>query len=698
MRRTLLYKIVGITGITLFAGFTAMGLLALWLEYQAILRLQINNNRNLAAIITKNITDAMMKGEAGEINAYVADMKAKQLCHDLRLFAAAGVAASSRNADANSDVLKVLATGTSLDRVQSSNGLNLLNSIIPLPNEQRCVRCHSASPRVLGAIMLTTSLELGHASAMKLTLLLTATGISFFIMIICSMILLFKKTIVNDVLACSATMQRLTEGKGDLTTELPVRSDDEIGQLAGGINKLTGTLRETISDLYRQTEQTAVAICKVERETIETVAAASNQKEQSASLAVAAEKMSATLHEVAATTHLATELSRQVDGAAGAGMAAVGETFTCMAVISGTVVDTLRTVERLAASSGTIGEITTLIEEIADQTSMLALNAAIEAARAGEHGRGFAVVADEVNSLSTRIATSTREISRIIRNIQQESSSATAAMFRVREHVEEGVAKSVAARDSLGNILSLSGEATEMINQIAGATEQQSVTTEDTLKNIHHISTLASQVHARMQTNGIMFRELAEVAEQIFSTVGIFRVGNIHDAMKMYADELRLATVTLLDQALADGRLTMEQLFDRTYQPIPRTSPQKFTTAFDSFFDREVTPLQEQILAKDNNVFFAICTDDHGYVPTHNRRYSQPLTHDPVIDKLHNRTKRIFNDRTGLRAAENREPYLLQTYMRDTGEIMNNISTPLVIRGRHWGAVRIGYRCTDDAA
>ena len=97
-------------------------------------------------------------------------------------------------------------------------------------------------------------------------------------------------------------------------------------------------------------------------------------------------------------------------------------------------------------------------------------------------------------------------------------------------------------------------------------------------------------------------------------------------------------------------------------------------------------------------MYFALCADDHGYVPSHNRRYSKPLTGDPAFDKMNNRTKRIFDDRTGLRAAGNREEYLLQTYMRDTGEIMNDISTPIMIRGRHWGAVRVGYQCAETAS
>jgi methyl-accepting chemotaxis protein len=244
----------------------------------------------------------------------------------------------------------------------------------------------------------------------------------------------------------------------------------------------------------------------------------------------------------------------------------------------------------------------------------------------------------------------------------------------------------------LANILQLSGEATDMINQIACATEEQSATTDEISSKIHHVSEAASIVHAQMANNDTTFQELAVVAEQIFTTVGKFSVGNYHDAMKGFTIELRDRATEVLEEALTAGRLTIEQLFDRTYVPIPNTSPQKYSTSFDRLFDQLVLPIQEQVLAKNNNMAFAICVDDHGYVASHNTRYTKPLTGDPEIDKVSNRTKRIFDDRTGGRAARNRELFLLQTYMRDTGEIMNDISTPIVIRNRHWGAVRVGYQ------
>ena len=97
-------------------------------------------------------------------------------------------------------------------------------------------------------------------------------------------------------------------------------------------------------------------------------------------------------------------------------------------------------------------------------------------------------------------------------------------------------------------------------------------------------------------------------------------------------------------------------------------------------------------LEMDAHLKFVVAVDRNGYLPTHNAKYSKPLTGDGDYDTKNNRTKRMFNDRTGLAAARNEKPYLLQKYQRDTGVEMKDLSVPIVIQGRHWGAIRIGYQ------
>ncbi len=146
----------------------------------------------------------------------------------------------------------------------------------------------------------------------------------------------------------------------------------------------------------------------------------------------------------------------------------------------------------------------------------------------------------------------------------------------------------------------------------------------------------------------------------------------------------------LLEEALASGRFTLDDIFDTNYVPIPNTDPPKYTTKYDSYLDKTIKEIQDEYL-KDEQVVFAALVDRNGYLPTHNTKYSQPLTGDKEKDKLSNRTKRLFNDPVGLAAAKNQQELLKQVYKRDTGEQMWDISAPVLVKGKHWGGFRIGF-------
>ncbi len=146
----------------------------------------------------------------------------------------------------------------------------------------------------------------------------------------------------------------------------------------------------------------------------------------------------------------------------------------------------------------------------------------------------------------------------------------------------------------------------------------------------------------------------------------------------------------ILEDAIASGRLTEAQIFDTDYQAIPSTDPPKYHTAYDAFTNVNFQAIEDAYLA-DADTVYAVVEDLNGYLPTHNRHYSQPLTGNYSADLTGNRTKRLFNDPTGLAAAQNTQPGLQQVYYRDTGEVLWDISAPIRVNGRHWGAFRIGF-------
>jgi len=156
----------------------------------------------------------------------------------------------------------------------------------------------------------------------------------------------------------------------------------------------------------------------------------------------------------------------------------------------------------------------------------------------------------------------------------------------------------------------------------------------------------------------------------------------------------------IVDKTIDAGKFSVNDAFDRNYVLIKGyewgKNP-KYHTRYDSILDKEILLLQDQFL-EDQDFVFAIGVDENGYIPTHNTKFSQPITGDPAKDLLGNRTKRIANYAEGLAAARSEEPSLVQVYYRNTGEKMWDVSSPIYVKARHWGAFRVGVSMERIAA
>jgi HAMP domain-containing protein len=145
----------------------------------------------------------------------------------------------------------------------------------------------------------------------------------------------------------------------------------------------------------------------------------------------------------------------------------------------------------------------------------------------------------------------------------------------------------------------------------------------------------------------------------------------------------------LIEEAIDNGVFSVGDAFDYKYEQIGNFDPPKFHTKYDAYLDKAILSLQDEFLL-DQSIIFAVTVDINGYLPTHNTKYQQPITGDVAKDMVGNRTKRIFNDPVGLQAAKNTTKGLLQVYKRDTGETMWDVSSPIYVKGKHWGGFRIG--------
>jgi methyl-accepting chemotaxis protein len=125
---------------------------------------------------------------------------------------------------------------------------------------------------------------------------------------------------------------------------------------------------------------------------------------------------------------------------------------------------------------------------------------------------------------------------------------------------------------------------------------------------------------------------------------------------------------------------------------VPGTDPQEYRTSYTGAFTQELQAVLDQARA-DLGSSYAVAVDVNGYLPAHHSDLSLPPTGDPRVDLPRSRHQRIyFTLDTERRRVRKTESFLLQTYMRDTGEIMNDLSLPIHLQGRHWGALVMGTR------
>lgn len=306
---------------------------------------------------------------------------------------------------------------------------------------------------------------------------------------------LLSSSITKPVFALNEQASRIAAG--DLTVQVDVAGRDEIGKLAETFSVMVENLRNTIGQVLEASSSVASAATEISSSTEEMAAASEEQSSGVSEVASAVEEMSSTIGESASSASQAADTAARAKQKAENGGKIVDNTIAGMRRIADVVRKSAETVKELGRSSDHIGEIVSVIDDIADQTNLLALNAAIEAARAGEQGRGFAVVADEVRKLAERTSKATKEIAGMIRAIQQKTREAVDSMNQGNVEVDAGITAADQAGSALSEIVQISNEVTSMVTHIAAASEQQSKASTQITRNVESISTAI-----REMTNG----------------------------------------------------------------------------------------------------------------------------------------------------------------------------------------------------
>lgn len=349
-------------------------------------------------------------------------------------------------------------------------------------------------------------------------------------------------------------------------------------------------------------------------------------------------------------------------------------------------------ITRLQANSRKIENIVQLIREIADKINLLSLNAAIEAARAGEHGRGFAVVAQEVRNLAEKTFHATQEIDSSVGSILGETEHAVQSINTLLEDVQANVSQIGQVGQRLNGILEFSSVLSQQMDGIVAASDASTQQVRGISRYLGDIEQELNTFGQNIEAQQVQIHGLAELGEDFFDHLLALRFENLHSRMFQVARGAADAVQQVFEQAVAQGRIRMDDLFSQAYDPIEGTNPAQYHSRFDAFTDQVLPAIQEQVLGQNAELIFAICTQKTGYVPTHNNKFAKPPTGQYEVDLVNSRSKRIFNDPTGIRCGSHTKKMLLQTYKRDTGEIMHDLSVPIHVQGTHWGGFRMGYK------
>ncbi len=298
--------------------------------------------------------------------------------------------------------------------------------------------------------------------------------------------------------------------EGDLRETVNYDAKDEIGTLSKAIDTMVLQLRQTVDKIFSGAESVSAASEQISASTEEIASGSTSQAQAAQTMNELFRELSEAIGSVARNAEQAADLSNRTTAIAEDGGKVVRASIEGMTLVNDQM-------SRLEQDSNQIGEIIEVIDDIAEQTNLLALNAAIEAARAGDQGRGFAVVADEVRKLAERSGEATKQITAIIKGMQENTKQSVKA-------VAEGVLSSQKTGEAFEKITGIVNESAGKVGEIAAASEEQAAQSSEVMASIESISAATEEAAASSEETASTAQSLAQLAEELNRSVSIFRV------------------------------------------------------------------------------------------------------------------------------------------------------------------------------
>jgi twitching motility protein PilJ len=320
-------------------------------------------------------------------------------------------------------------------------------------------------------------------------------------------------------------MNELQEiAEGNLTVKATV-SEDVTGAIADSVNVTLEELCRLLAKVRKTTLQVGSSCENAQHMSTELLSLSARQSTEIQQTGQMVLQLTSQIHQVSRAATESSDVAQSSLQAAQEGELAVQDAIRSMQQLRDQIQETSKRIKRLGDSSLEIGDIIELISDITEQTHVLALNASIQAASAGEAGRGFAVVAEEVQRLAERSSGAARQISLLVKTVQEDAQEAVVAMERSTQGVVEGARLSDMAGTVLADIRRVSQHLAELIADISNSAQQQALVSDSVSRNIDSILTVTEHTrHGTQQTAGSI-QELAELAKALENAIQRFQIG-----------------------------------------------------------------------------------------------------------------------------------------------------------------------------
>jgi twitching motility protein PilJ len=308
---------------------------------------------------------------------------------------------------------------------------------------------------------------------------------------------------------------------GDLRVAASV-TEDFTGAIADSINYSIDQLRDLVATINLTAEQVASAVEDTQATAMQLAAASEHQALQITAASAAISNMAMSIDEVSANATESSTVAERSVTIANKGSEVVHNTINGMDNIREQIQDTSKRIKRLGESSQEIGDIVSLIDDIADQTNILALNAAIQASMAGDAGRGFAVVADEVQRLAERSSSATKQIETLVRAIQNDTNEAVISMEQTTAEVVRGARLAQDAGVALEEIEGVSKTLAARIQSITNAAQEQAASAGQISQTMAVIQETTTQTTSGTTATAESIGNLAKMASEMRRSVSGF--------------------------------------------------------------------------------------------------------------------------------------------------------------------------------